>query len=101
MYPDGSISSRLLPKRNAPADSKGHSGGIGREERACSTAKRGGKLSVVVSTPLLPAVEVLVGMFPTRRMYGCLKGLRRWGLLDRRRDARGLVIYKISRRGRE
>jgi len=55
----------------------------------------------VASTPLVPAVTVLVGMFPTRRMYRCLKGLHRWGLLDRRPDARGLVIYKISQRGRE
>lgn len=44
-------------------------------------------------------VAVLVGMYPTRGMYGYLKRLHRWGLLDRRRDARGLLIYKLSQRG--
>ena len=45
------------------------------------------------------SVAVLVGMYPTRGMYGYLKRLNRWGLLDRHCDARGLVIYRLSQRG--
>jgi len=45
------------------------------------------------------SVAVLVGMYPTRGMYGYLKRLHCWGLLDRRCDARGLVIYRLSQRG--
>ncbi len=45
------------------------------------------------------AWAVLVGMFPTRAAYSYLKRLHRFGLLQRQRNAHGLVLYRLSERG--
>ena len=47
-----------------------------------------------------PRISALVGFFPVRAIYSYLLRLHRWGLLDRRRDRRGLLIYRLSARGR-
>ena len=38
--------------------------------------------------------------FPKRAVYCHLNRLSRWGLIQRRRNAQGLLIYRISGRGR-
>ena len=48
-----------------------------------------------------PAWAVLAKMFPIRSSYTYLLRLHRFGLLNRERDHRGLLIYAISPRGRE
>jgi hypothetical protein len=48
-----------------------------------------------------PTISVLVGFFPVRAIYSYLLRLHRWGLLERRRDMRGLLLYRISKRGLE
>jgi hypothetical protein len=47
----------------------------------------------------VPAWSVLAQVYPTRAAYSYLWRLHRWGLLERRRDARGLVLYRLSARG--
>jgi DNA-binding IclR family transcriptional regulator len=47
-----------------------------------------------------PAISTRIGFFPTRAMYSYLLRLHRWGLLDRRHDSRGLLLYRLSARGR-
>ncbi len=46
-----------------------------------------------------PAWAVLAGVYPVRASYSYLSKLYRWGLLKRRRDARGLILYRLSARG--
>jgi hypothetical protein len=46
-----------------------------------------------------PAWAVLAGVYPTRAAYSYLLRLHRWGLLERRRDARGLILYRLSAKG--
>ncbi len=45
------------------------------------------------------AWAVLAGFCPVRASYSYLLRLHRWGLLERRRDARGLLLYRLSRKG--
>jgi len=37
---------------------------------------------------------------PKRAIYWRLNQLHRWGLIERRRDAQGLLVYRITARGR-
>ncbi len=46
-----------------------------------------------------PAVAELVGFRALRGMYSYLGRLHRYGLLQRRHDARGLILYRLSDRG--
>jgi DNA-binding PadR family transcriptional regulator len=39
--------------------------------------------------------------FPKRAIYAHLNRLWRWGLIQRRRDAKGLLAYRITKRGRD
>ena len=48
-----------------------------------------------------PAWAALANMLPVRSSYTYLLRLHRFGLLNRERDAQGLLIYTISERGRE
>ena len=48
-----------------------------------------------------PAVAELVGFRARRGMYSYLGRLHRYGLLRRRHDARGLILYQLSDRGAE
>jgi hypothetical protein len=45
------------------------------------------------------AVAELVGFRARRGMYSYLGRLHRYGLLRRRHDARGLLLYRLSDRG--
>ena len=47
-----------------------------------------------------PAAAVLVGFYQIRASYSYLLRLHRFGLLQRRRSARGPVLYRLSERGR-
>ena len=42
---------------------------------------------------------VLVGFYPARSSYSYLLRLHRFGLLLRRRNARGLIFYALSKHG--
>ena len=46
-----------------------------------------------------PAWAVLASFYPVRAAYSYLKRLHRWKLLDRTLDRRGLLLYRLSRRG--
>jgi hypothetical protein len=46
-----------------------------------------------------PAWAVLASFYPVRAAYSYLKRLHRWKLLDRALDRRGLLLYRLSRRG--
>lgn len=48
-----------------------------------------------------PAWAVLAGYYPVRSAYSYLKHLWRWKLLDRGLDRRGLLLYRLNRRGAE
>jgi len=48
-----------------------------------------------------PAWAALVGFHPTRAAYSYLKRLHDWQLLERVHDYRGLLLYRLSRRGAE
>jgi len=48
-----------------------------------------------------PAWALLANMRPVRSSYSYLLRLHRFGLLIRERDSKGLLIYKISERGRQ
>ena len=48
-----------------------------------------------------PIWAVLVGFYPARAAYTYLLRLHRFGLLNRRQDDGGLILYGISRRGKE
>jgi len=41
------------------------------------------------------------GFYPMRAAYSYLRRLWRYGLLDRARDRRGRLVYRLSRRGWE
>jgi hypothetical protein len=45
------------------------------------------------------AWALLAGVRPVRAAYSYLVRLYRWGLLERRQDARGLIIYRLSTKG--
>ncbi len=62
--------------------------------RALDVFARYGKLNP-------PAWAVLAGFKPLRSSYTYLLRLYRFGLLNRERDYRGLLIYALSARGRE
>jgi hypothetical protein len=47
-----------------------------------------------------PAWAVLAGFYPVRASWTYLLRLHRFGLLQRRRDPRGLVLYRLTERGR-
>jgi hypothetical protein len=47
-----------------------------------------------------PAWAALAGFYPTRAAYSYLARLARWGLLERRQKVRGLLLYRLSERGR-
>jgi hypothetical protein len=46
-----------------------------------------------------PAWAILASFYPVRAAYSYLKRLHRWKLLDRTLDRRGLLLYRLSRRG--
>jgi hypothetical protein len=46
-----------------------------------------------------PAWAVLAGFYPIRAAYSYLGRLWRWGLLDRRLSADGLILYRLSTKG--
>ncbi|MGH9475074.1 MAG: hypothetical protein ACRD1C_01950 [Terriglobales bacterium] len=49
-----------------------------------------------------PAWAVLARVYPVRAAYSYLKQcLWRWKLLERRLDARGLILYRLSKKGGE
>lgn len=48
-----------------------------------------------------PVWAALVGFYPARAAYSYLLRLYRFGLLQRKKDASGLILYSLSRRGRE
>ncbi len=48
----------------------------------------------------VPAWATLAGYYPIRSAYTVLKRFHRWHLLECRLDARGLLLYRISDRGR-
>ena len=48
-----------------------------------------------------PAWAVLVGFYPHRAAYTYLRRLCHWKLLDRALDRRGLLLYRLNRRGAE
>ena len=48
-----------------------------------------------------PAWAVLTGYYPVRSSYSYLKHLWHWKLLDRSLDRRGLLLYRLNRRGAE
>jgi len=60
-------------------------------------------LSVFVNRGWLspPAWSVLANFYPVRAAYSYLKRLHRWKLLDRAFDRRGLLLYRLNRRGTE
>jgi hypothetical protein len=47
-----------------------------------------------------PAWAMLAGFRPVRAAYTYLLRLHRWGLLERGNNLRGLVIYRLTARGR-
>lgn len=47
------------------------------------------------------ALAVAAGVWPIRGIYAKLSTLCRWGLLARRRDTNGFLVYRITRRGRD
>jgi hypothetical protein len=46
------------------------------------------------------AWSILADFYPIRASYSYLLRLHRQGLLERRRHARGLILYRLSERGR-
>lgn len=48
----------------------------------------------------VPAWAALASYYPIRSAYSVLKRLHRWQLLECRLDRRGLLLYRISDRGR-
>jgi hypothetical protein len=48
-----------------------------------------------------PTWAIVAGMTPARSAYTYLLRLHRFGLLERNRDARGLLVYSLSARGRQ
>jgi hypothetical protein len=48
-----------------------------------------------------PVWAVLVGFRPIRAAYSYLKRLHHWRLLERGRNRRGLLLYRISKRGQK
>jgi len=46
-----------------------------------------------------PAWAALAAFYPVRAAYSYLVRLHRWGLLERRQDLRGLLLYRLSERG--
>jgi hypothetical protein len=48
-----------------------------------------------------PAWASLANFKPKRAAYTYLKRLYGWQLLDRARDGRGLLLYRLNPRGRE
>jgi len=46
------------------------------------------------------AFAARAGFYPMRAAYSYVRRLWRYGLLDRARDARGRLVYRISGRGR-
>ena len=48
----------------------------------------------------VPAWAALASYYPVRGAYKVLKRLHRWKLLEYRLDARGMILYRISDRGR-
>ena len=44
---------------------------------------------------------VLAGFYPVRAAYSYLLRLHRFGLLERSGNSKGLVLYRLSERGRE
>lgn len=46
-----------------------------------------------------PAWAALTRFYPVRAAYSYLKRLHTWKLLDRAQDTRGLLLYRLSRRG--
>jgi hypothetical protein len=46
-----------------------------------------------------PTFAMLAGMRPIRGVYSNLRRLHGWGLLERARSARGLILYRLSPKG--
>lgn len=46
-----------------------------------------------------PAWAVIASFYPIRAAYSYLKRLHHWKLLDRTLDRRGLLLYRLNRRG--
>jgi hypothetical protein len=64
------------------------------KRRALRTfARAGGWLDV-------PSWAASAGVYPVRAAYTYLRRLYGYGLLHRGRDARGRLVYRLSRRGR-
>jgi hypothetical protein len=64
------------------------------KRRALEVFARHGKLNPA-------AWAVLAPMYPIRSAYTYLLRLHKFGLLNRERDEKGLLIYAISERGRQ
>jgi hypothetical protein len=47
------------------------------------------------------AWATLAGFAPIRAAYSCLKRLHYWQLLDRAKDGRGLLLYRLNAKGRQ
>jgi hypothetical protein len=55
-----------------------------------------------IDGPMTPAVLASrIGFYPARSAYSYLLRLHRFGLLERRNDIRGFLLYAISQKGRE
>ena len=46
-------------------------------------------------------VSALAGFRPVRAIYIYMRRLERWGLVRRRKPLGGMILYSISKRGRE
>ncbi len=46
-----------------------------------------------------PVFAMLAGMRPIRGVYSYLRRLHAWGLLERARSPRGLILYRLSPKG--
>ena len=48
-----------------------------------------------------PMLSALASFHPVRAVYTYMNRLRRWGLVERRKPLGGMILYRISQRGRE
>jgi hypothetical protein len=46
-------------------------------------------------------ISALAALRPVGPVYGYMNRLRRWGLVHRRKPLGGMILYRISSRGRE
>lgn len=48
-----------------------------------------------------PTLAAITGLYPSRAAYSYAKRLWAFGLLQRRKDARGLLVYSLSPKGKQ